>query len=166
MHVTTTRWDRKAKAKQTSQVHKGLLIFPRKKKELPFKPTTLCSLGKHQLSYQATQLVVVQIYNTTQHKGKPQTTVLWHSKLSLSMATTVPLPQRWSQRLRGQEPLSRKSSSFQGLRPVIRACKAHIRKGENSCRYRQAFVFWILNLKFYHRCSWCMHHWKQGRSLT
>ena len=35
----------------------------------------------YQLSY---QLVGVRIYNTTQHKGKPQTTVLWHSILSLT----------------------------------------------------------------------------------
>ena len=55
--------------------------------ELPwvgFESTTLLP-GRvlYQLSYQATQLVGVQ--NNLQHKGKPQTTVLWHSILSLSM---------------------------------------------------------------------------------
>ena len=37
----------------------------------------------YQLSFHGnSQLVWVQFFNTTQHKGKPETTVLWHSILS------------------------------------------------------------------------------------
>ena len=80
LYVKTKRY-RKAKAQQTNQLHPGQLSFSREKEEMPwvgFEPTTLCSLGECSTNWatKATQPVGVQIYNTTQDKGKPQTTVL------------------------------------------------------------------------------------------
>ena len=78
--------ERQGKARQTSQLHPGQLFLFKEKRRvaLGFEPTTLRQ-GLYQLSYQGNSAgrgSNLQ-HNTTQ--GKPQTTVLWHSILSLSM---------------------------------------------------------------------------------
>jgi hypothetical protein len=83
---------------QTNQLHPGQLFFSmEKKKSCPLRVQRWDLNPRHSAvqvsaldwATRATQLVGVRIYNTTQDKGKPQTTVLWHSKLALSMQTHV-----------------------------------------------------------------------------
>ena len=77
--------ERQGKANK-STTPRTALSFQRKEEELPwvgFEPTTLCSLGERSTN----QGNSAGRGNTTQ--GKPQTTVLWHSKLSMFMSHSM-----------------------------------------------------------------------------